>query len=88
MLDFDGLIIMVGAAPQPAMVGAFDYIAQRKGLVGSLIGGIKETQEMINFCSEKNISCDVEVCKPEQINEAYERVIKSDVKYRFSIDVT
>jgi uncharacterized zinc-type alcohol dehydrogenase-like protein len=83
----NGIMIMVGAPPAPFMVHAFDLIPKRKQLVGSLIGGIKETQEMLNYCGEKNIFCEVEVIKPEQINVAYERAINSDVRYRFSIDV-
>jgi len=78
---------MVGACPEPMGLSSFSYIAQRKSLVGSLIGGIDETQEMIDFCAKEKIFCDIEVIKPEQINEAYERAIKSDVRYRFCIDV-
>lgn len=87
MLDINGQCIMVGASPEPLPIHSFSYIAKRKSLVGSLIGGIKETQEMLDFCGKHNIVCDVEEIKPEQINEAYERTIKSDVRYRFVIDV-
>ncbi|HQP10787.1 MAG TPA: NAD(P)-dependent alcohol dehydrogenase, partial [Candidatus Omnitrophota bacterium] len=67
--------------------GAFSLIFQRHQLTGSLIGGIKETQEMLDYCGKKNIVCDIELIRMEQINEAYERVLKSDVKYRFVIDM-
>jgi uncharacterized zinc-type alcohol dehydrogenase-like protein len=67
-------------------VHAFGLIGGRKTLAGSLIGGIKETQEMLDFCGEKNIVCDIEMIKADKINEAYERAIASDVKYRFVID--
>jgi alcohol dehydrogenase (NADP+) len=86
MLDIDGQLIMVGLCPEPLELSAFSYIAQRKSLVGSLIGGIKETQEMLDYCAANKIYCETEVVKPEQINEAYERAVASDVKYRFSID--
>jgi uncharacterized zinc-type alcohol dehydrogenase-like protein len=62
-------------------------ILARRALAGSLIGGIKETQEMLDFCGKHNIVCDVEVIPIQKINEAYERMLKSDVKYRFSIDM-
>lgn len=87
LLDFDGKLIMVGATAEPMALSNFAYIAQRKSLCGSLIGGIDETQEMIDFCAKEKIYCDVEVIKPEQINEAYTRAVASDVRYRFSIDV-
>lgn len=88
MLDYNGQCIMVGASPEPLPLHSFSYIAKRKSLVGSLIGGIKETQEMLDFCGKHNITCQSEVIKPDYINEAYERTIKSDVRYRFSIDVS
>lgn len=88
MLDYDGQCIMVGASPEPLPIHSFSYIAKRKSLVGSLIGGIKETQEMLDFCGKHNIDCQAEVIKPDYINEAYERTTKSDVRYRFSIDVS
>lgn len=87
-LNVNGKLILVGAPPTPITVGAFDFIPRRKQLVGSLIGGIKETQDMLNFCGEKNIFCEVEVIKPEQITAAYDRAVAGDVKYRFSIDVS
>lgn len=88
MVDIDGQLIMVGAAAEPLPLHSFSYIAKRKSVVGSLIGGIKETQEMLDFCAEHDIVCEVEKCKPEQINECYERTTNADVRYRFSIDVT
>ena len=87
MADFDGKVIMVGASPEALPVHSFAYIVKRKSLVGSLIGGIRETQEMLDFCGEKNVYCEVECIKPEQINEAYDRTVKADVRYRFVIDV-
>ena len=68
-------------------LAAFTFIMKRRSLTGSLIGGIKETQEMMNFCGEKNIVCDIELINANQINVAYDRTIKSDVKYRFVIDI-
>lgn len=79
---------MVGAAPTPLPVHMFSLLPRRKSIVGSLIGGIKETQEMLDFCAKHKVYCPVEVIKPEYINEAWERTIKADVKYRFSIDVS
>ena len=66
---------------------AFSLLFQRRNLAGSLIGGIKETQEMLDFCGEHNITSDIELINIDQINEAYERLLKSDVKYRFVIDM-
>jgi uncharacterized zinc-type alcohol dehydrogenase-like protein len=83
----DGKLIMVGASPTPMTVSAFDLLVRRKSLVGSLIGGIKETQDMLDFCGKHNIVCEVEVIDPKYIDEAYNRTVKGDVKYRFSIDV-
>ena len=87
MLAMDGTITLVGAPEKPLAVSAFALIFGRKNLNGSLIGGIKETQEMLDFCGEHNITSDVEVIPIQKINEAYERLVKSDVKYRFSIDM-
>lgn len=87
MLGRDGNITLVGAPETPLQVSAFALLFGRKSLSGSLIGGIAETQEMLDFCGEHNIISDVEVIPIQQINEAYERLIKSDVKYRFSIDM-
>jgi alcohol dehydrogenase (NADP+) len=87
LLRRDGNITMVGAPPEPLAVGVFGLLFRRRSFSGSLIGGIAETQEMLDFCSEKNITSDVEVIPIQKINEAYERLVKSDVKYRFSIDM-
>jgi len=87
LLSRDGNITLVGAPPQPLAVLAFSLIAARRNLSGSNIGGIAETQEMLNFCGEHNITSDAEVIPIQKVNEAYERLLKSDVKYRFCIDM-
>jgi uncharacterized zinc-type alcohol dehydrogenase-like protein len=88
LLTMDGNMTLVGAPPEPAPVSAFALLFGRRSLSGSLIGGIAETQEMLDFCGEHGITADVEVIEIQQINEAYERMLKSDVKYRFSIDMS
>ena len=87
MLCIDGNLTLVGAPEKPFPVSAFALLFGRKSISGSLIGGIKETQEMLDFCGEHNITSDVEVIPIQAANEAYERLLKSDVKYRFSIDM-
>lgn len=87
MLKLDGSITLVGAPSKPLAVAAFALIFGRRSLSGSAIGGIAETQEMLDFCGKHNITSDVEVIPIQKINEAYERLLKSDVKYRFSIDM-
>src|SRR5215472_15434980 len=87
MLARDGNITMVGAPATPLPVGVFGLLFRRRSFSGSLIGGIAETQEMLDFCSKNNITSDVEVIPIQKVNEAYERLVKSDVKYRFSIDM-
>jgi len=87
LLARDGNLTMVGAPEKPLSVAVFGLIFQRRSFSGSLIGGIAETQEMLDFCGEHNITADVEVIPMQKINEAYERMLKSDVKYRFSIDM-
>ena len=87
LLNLNGTMVVVGVPPQPTAVHAFSLIMKRRSLAGSLIGGIKETQEMLDYCAEHNIVSDVEVIKADYINEAYERILKSDVKYRFVIDI-
>lgn len=87
LLARDGNITLVGAPPQPLGVAAFALIGGRHSLSGSAIGGIRETQEMLDFCGEHNITSDVEVIPIQKLNEAYDRLAKSDVKYRFSIDM-
>jgi len=87
LLSLNGTMVVVGVPPQPSIVGAFNLIGKRRSLAGSLIGGIKQTQEMLDYCAEHGIVSDVEVIKADYINEAYERILKSDVKYRFVIDI-
>jgi alcohol dehydrogenase (NADP+) len=87
LLTLNGNLTLVGAPEKPLSVGAFALIFGNKTLSGSAIGGIAETQEMLDFCGNHNITSDVEVIPIQQINEAYERILKSDVKYRFSIDM-
>ena len=87
LLRRDGNITLVGAPENPLAVSAFGLIMGRRSLSGSPIGGIPETQEMLDFCGHHNITADVEVIPIQKVNEAYERLLKSDVKYRFSIDM-
>jgi uncharacterized zinc-type alcohol dehydrogenase-like protein len=86
LLAVDGAMVNVGAPAEPLSVQAFSLIVGRKSFAGSLIGGIRETQEMLDFCAEKGIGAEIEVIPAEKINEAYERVLASDVRYRFVID--
>src|SRR5437763_1091484 len=83
----DGNLTLVGAPAKPLAVSAFALIMARRSLSGSAIGGIAETQEMLDFCGKHNITADVEIIPIQKVNEAYERLLKSDVKYRFSIDM-
>ncbi len=87
LLTRDGNITLVGAPEKPLAVAAFALLMGRRSLSGSPIGGIAETQEMLDFCGKHNITADVEVIPIQKINEAYERLLKADVKYRFSIDM-
>ena len=87
LLGRDGNITLVGAPEKPLAVSAFALLFGRRSLSGSIIGGIAETQEMLDFCGKHNITADVEVIPIQKVNEAYERLVKSDVKYRFSIDM-
>jgi len=87
LLRRDGTIVLVGAPEKPLSVSAFGLIFGRHSLSGSPIGGLAETQEMLDFCGKHNITSDVEVIPIQKINEAYDRMLKSDVKYRFSIDM-
>ncbi|HZP07967.1 NAD(P)-dependent alcohol dehydrogenase [Methyloceanibacter sp.] len=87
LLRRDGNITLVGAPEKPLPVSAFSLIMGRRSLSGSPIGGIAETQEMLDFCGKHNITADVEVIPIQKVNEAYDRLLKSDVKYRFSIDM-
>ena len=86
LLATGGTLVMVGAAPEPHAIGSFPLIMGRRAIAGSLIGGIKETQEMLDFCAKKKVLADVEVIAAKDINAAYERMLKSDVRYRFAID--
>jgi uncharacterized zinc-type alcohol dehydrogenase-like protein len=87
LLKVDGTMVNVGAPDTPSSFHLFSLIGGRKSLAGSMIGGIRETQEMLDFCAEHGLGSEIEVIVPEQINEAYERVVASDVRYRFVIDV-
>jgi uncharacterized zinc-type alcohol dehydrogenase-like protein len=87
LLKRDGNLVLVGAPEQPFAVAAFPLIFSRRSFSGSLIGGLPETQEMLDFCGQHNLTADVEMIRMDQINTAYERMLKSDVKYRFVIDL-
>jgi alcohol dehydrogenase (NADP+) len=87
LLKRDGTLTLVGLAAEPISINPFSLVRWRHQLAGSLIGGIAETQEMLDFCSDRGITCDVEKIKIDYINEAYERMLRSDVKYRFVIDI-
>ncbi|UJW74411.1 NAD(P)-dependent alcohol dehydrogenase [Rhizobium sp. SL42] len=87
MLKIDGSMVLVGLPENPVPVHAFSLVMGRRSLSGSSIGSIKETQEMLDFCGKHNILPEIEMIDIQQINEAYERVIKSDVRYRFVIDI-
>lgn len=87
LLKVDGTLCVVGAPPNPQPLQIFGLLMPRRQLAGSLIGGIAETQEMLDFCGEQGIVCDIETIRMDQINDAYERMLRSDVKYRFVIDM-
>jgi uncharacterized zinc-type alcohol dehydrogenase-like protein len=78
---------LLGVPPEPVPLGAFSLIRWRNRLAGSLIGGIAETQEMLDFCADRGIACDIEKIKIDYFNKAYDRMLRSDVKYRFVIDI-
>jgi uncharacterized zinc-type alcohol dehydrogenase-like protein len=86
LLKLDGALVNVGAPAEPLPVNAFALIGGRRSFAGSMIGGIRETQEMLNFCAEHHLGAEIEVIPAEKINDAYERVLASDVRYRFVID--
>jgi uncharacterized zinc-type alcohol dehydrogenase-like protein len=86
-LKLDGTVVLVGAPEEPLPVSAFQLIMPRRRLAGSAIGGIRETQEMLDFCAQHGIASDVETIGMQQINEAYERLLRGDVRYRFVIDM-
>ncbi|TWB12226.1 putative zinc-type alcohol dehydrogenase-like protein [Nitrospirillum amazonense] len=87
LLKVDGALVVVGVPEEQVPVGAFPLIMGRRSLAGSLIGGIQETQEMLDFCAKHNITSDIETIAINQVNEAYDRVVASDVRYRFVIDM-
>jgi len=87
LLKTNGVMVLLGVPPSQIPVGAGALIFGRRSLVGSLVGGIKETQEMLDYCAEHNITSDVEMIRMDQINEAYERTLAGDVHYRFVIDM-
>jgi len=88
LIKLDGTMCMVGVPPSPQQLAAFSVILPRRNLAGSCIGGIRETQEMLDFCGAHNIACDIERIRMDEINTAYERMLRSDVKYRFVIDMS
>jgi uncharacterized zinc-type alcohol dehydrogenase-like protein len=88
LLDVDGTLVELGIPEHPMEVGAFSLALARRSLSGSNIGGIAETQEMLDFCAEHNVTPEIELIEPDYINEAYERVLASDVRYRFVIDIS
>jgi uncharacterized zinc-type alcohol dehydrogenase-like protein len=87
LLKLNGTMTLVGAPEKPTPLNSFSLLMKRRSLAGSAIGGIRETQEMLDFCADEGITADIEMIKIQQINEAYERLLKSDVKYRFVIDM-
>ena len=87
LLDIEGKLLIVGLPSKEPTLSPFSLITKRRSIIGSMIGGMKETQEMLDYCAEKNIVSDVEVIPAQYINDAYERMIRSDVKYRFVIDL-
>lgn len=87
LLKLNGTLTLVGAPEKPLPVAAFSLLVRRRQLAGSIIGGIRKTQEMLDFCADHGITADVEQIRIQQINEAFDRLLKSDVKYRFVIDM-
>ena len=87
LLKVGGTMVVVGLPEKDIPIGAFALTGARRSLAGSQIGGIRETQEMLDFCGKHGITCDVEVIAIQKVNEAFERVLKSDVRYRFVIDM-
>lgn len=87
LVKLNGTMTLVGAPEKPTPVSAFSLLVRRRQLAGSIIGGIRETQEMLDFCAERGIVSDVEIIPAQQINQAFERLVKGDVKYRFVIDM-
>ena len=87
MLGVDGTLVVIGLPGVPFAVNADSLLSGRRSMAGSMIGGVSETQEMLNFCGEKNIVSEIELIDASYVNEAYERTIKSDVRFRFVIDI-
>jgi alcohol dehydrogenase (NADP+) len=87
LLALDGAMVIVGIPEKQTPVGSFPLVAGRRSLAGSLIGGIKETQEMLDFCAKNNIASEIELIPIQKVNEAYKRILASDVRYRFVIDI-
>jgi len=87
LIRLDGTLCLVGLPDQPLSVAPFSLLANRRSLAGSAIGGMKETQEMLDYCAEKGIVSDIELVSVDKVNEAFERVLKADVKYRFVLDM-
>ena len=88
LLDVHGKFVMVGAAPDPFTLASFPLIFGNKSLIGSLIGGVPITQKMLDFCGEKNVTCEIETIPIEYVNKAYDRLMAKDVRYRFVIDMS
>src|SRR5271156_95494 len=88
LVKLDGTLALVGASPSPLPLSVGSLLFRRRSLAGSIIGGIRETQEMLDFCAEHGLAADIEMIRIQQINEAFERLAKSDVKYRFVIDMS
>jgi uncharacterized zinc-type alcohol dehydrogenase-like protein len=86
LLKLDATLCLVGLPDQPLAVSPFSIVANRRSLAGSAIGGMKETQEMLDFCADNNIAADIELTTYDNLNEAYDRVLSNDVKYRFVLD--
>jgi uncharacterized zinc-type alcohol dehydrogenase-like protein len=87
LLALDGTMVLVGLPESAISIGPFSLTSARRSLAGSAVGGIRETQEMLDFCSKHNIACDIELIPIQKVNEAYERVVRGDVRYRFVIDI-
>jgi uncharacterized zinc-type alcohol dehydrogenase-like protein len=87
LLRHDGTVVLVGLPPEPLEIGAFNVVMGRRSFAGSNIGGIAETQEMLDFCAQHNITADIELIRMDEVNEAFARLEKGDVKYRFVIDM-
>ena len=87
LLKLDGTLTLVGAPSNPVPISVGSLLFRRRQFAGSIIGGIRETQEMLDFCADRGIACDIEKIRIDQLNEAYQRLLRSDVKYRFVIDI-